>query len=246
MALNDSDPRAARPVVGVTTYRERARFGVWDTPSAVLPAEYVDTVLRAGGVPVLLPPLPADAAPAVLRGLDALLLTGGADLDPARYGRPPHPATSGVRADRDEFEFALLAAALAADLPVLAVCRGVQVLNVALGGTLDQHLPDTLGHDAHRPEPGVFGDRSVTPAAGSTLAKVLGERATVRCHHHQALAEVAAGLVVTGRAQDGTIEAVEAPGHRFVLGVQWHPEHDAGDDRLVAALVRAAGPEGAR
>lgn len=234
------------PRIGITTYLERSAFTIWDIPSAVLPREYVDAVVRSGGVPVLLPPVPPDLAPAALRGLDGLLLSGGADVDPARYGEPAHPETGGLRPDRDGFEFALLRAALAADVPVLGVCRGAQVLNAALGGTLDQHVPDTVGHDGHRPELGVFGQHIVRLDSGSAVGALLGREVKVRCHHHQALGRVADGLRVAGRAEDGTVEAVEAPGAGFVLGVQWHPEHEPGDDRLVAALVRAAGERGTR
>lgn len=237
MASNGSDPH--RPLIGVTTYLERTRFGVWDLDAALLPREYADAVVRAGGVPVLLPPVGTGFAELVAR-LDGLVLAGGADVDPARYREPAHPETTGVRPDRDGFEFALLAEALAADLPVLAVCRGMQVLNSALGGTLHQHLPERTGHDGHRPRLGVFGDVEVRLAEGSRIAGLLGTDAKVRCHHHQALAEVAPGLTVTGAAEDGTVEAVESADHRFLLAVQWHPEQDSGDDRLVSALVAEA------
>jgi putative glutamine amidotransferase len=228
-----------RPVIGITTYRERARFGLWDTDSAVLPGEYADTVARAGGIPVLLPPVAAGAAELVAR-LDGLVLAGGADVDPARYRQQAHPETTGLRPDRDDFEFALLAEALTVGLPVLAVCRGMQVLNCALGGSLVQHLPDHVGHEGHRPSLGVFGDSTVNLSPDSRAAGILGTEAKVRCHHHQAVAEVGAGLSVVGVADDGTVEAVELPGDGFVLGVQWHPEQDSGDDRLVAAMLLAA------
>lgn len=234
MASNGSSP-----LIGITSYLERARFGVWDLPAALLPREYVDSVVRSGGVPVLLPPVGTGYAELVAR-LDGLILAGGADLDPARYHQPAHPETTGIRPDRDGFEFGLLAAALSADLPVLAVCRGMQVLNSALGGTLHQHLPERTGHEGHRPEMGVFGHTEVRIEAGSRLADLLGSDVKVRCHHHQALDVVAAGLAVVGTADDGTIEAVESVVGRFVLGVQWHPEQDSGDDRLVSALVREA------
>lgn len=244
MPSNDSEATppasgSSRPVIGITTYRERSHFGIWDTDADVLPGEYADTVVRAGGVPVLLPPV-GDGAGELVARLDGLVLSGGADVDPARYRQTAHPETTGLRADRDGFEFTLLAEALAADLPVLAVCRGMQVLNAALGGTLRQHLPDELGHDGHRPALGVFGHSTVNLSAGSRVAGILGTEAKVRCHHHQAVDAVGADLSVVGVADDGTVEAVELAGRGFVLGVQWHPEQDSGDDRLVAAMLLAA------
>jgi putative glutamine amidotransferase len=230
---------ASEPLIGITTYAERTRFGIWELDAMVLPRTYPDTVVRAGGIPVLLPPVGAGFATLAGR-LDGLLLSGGADVDPARYRQPAHAETVGMRPDRDHYEFGLLAAALAADLPVLAVCRGMQVLNSALGGTLRQHVPAAVGHDGHRPEPGVFGENRVRLAAGSRTAALLGDEVKARCHHHQAVDTVAEALTVVGTAADGTIEAVESTGHRFLLGVQWHPEEDSGDDRLVAALVAAA------
>ncbi len=146
----------SRPRIGITTYLEPARWGVWDQPATLLPHAYVEVLHRAGGVPVLLPPLP-DGAADVLIGVDGLLLAGGADVDPERYGAPPQEGTDRPRRDRDGWEFGLLAVALAQRMPVLGVCRGAQVLNVAAGGTLHQHLPDVLGHDGHRPALGRFG-----------------------------------------------------------------------------------------
>jgi putative glutamine amidotransferase len=236
VASNDSE---RLPVIGVTTYVERTRFGPWDLDSAVLPKTYPDAVARAGGIPVLLPPVSAGRTELVGR-LDGLLLSGGADVDPTRYDQPAHPETVGLRPDRDDFEFDLLGAALAADLPILAVCRGMQVLNSALGGTLRQHLPDKVGHHGHRPELGVFGECRVRLHPGSRTEDILGAEVKVHCHHHQALDTTAEGLTVVGTADDGTIEAVELAGRTFVLGVQWHPEQDTGDDRLVAALITAA------
>jgi gamma-glutamyl-gamma-aminobutyrate hydrolase PuuD len=219
---------------------ERAQWGkVWDGPTALLSASYVDAVVRAGGIPVLLPPvdLPG-AATSVVDSLDALLLTGGADVDPARYDAEPDPETRGLRPDRDRWEHDLLAAALERDLPVLAICRGVQVLDVALGGTLHQHVPDVVGHEGHRPVPGTFGRTQVKVEPGSRLAGIIGDTAAVPCHHHQCLDRVAEGLVVAARAEDGIVEAVEMPGRRFVVGVQWHPE-EGDDPRLFDALVEA-------
>jgi putative glutamine amidotransferase len=242
VASNDSEHR---PVIGITTYTERTRFGCWDVAAAVLPRTYPDSVVRAGGVPVLLPPIGA-GFPELVGRLDGLLLAGGADVDPARYDQSTHLETLGLRPDRDAFEFGLLTEALAADLPILAVCRGMQVLNSALGGTLRQHLPDVVGHHGHRPEPGVFGECKVRLHTGSQAEKILGTEAKVCCHHHQALDTTANDLTVVGTADDGTIEAVELPGRTFVLGVQWHPEQDNDDDRLVAALITAARTKAAR
>jgi gamma-glutamyl-gamma-aminobutyrate hydrolase PuuD len=235
-------PGRAVPLVGVTTYSERAAWGAWDRAAALLPDTYVQSVVRAGGRPVLLPPTGdedvRDAA-AVIDALDAVVLVGGGDVDPARYGQGAHATTAGVDARRDAAELALVAAALDAGTPILAICRGMQVLNVHLGGTLCQHLPDVLGTDAHRPAAGCFADVAVHSEPGSLAAKVLGERTTVRCSHHQALDDVGAGLVVTSRAADGVVEAVELPSAQFVLGVQWHPEEEL-DLRLFQALVEAA------
>jgi gamma-glutamyl-gamma-aminobutyrate hydrolase PuuD len=227
---------SAAPVVGLTAYCERAAFGVWDVDAVLLPRNYTDMVADAGGVPVLLPPR-AEAVAAVDR-LDAVVLSGGADVGADRYGRLPHPRSGAPRPDRDETELAVLERALELGIPVLAVCRGAQLLNVALGGSLVQHLPDTVGHDGHNPRPGVFGTVVVELDAGGRVGALLGRSVQVQCHHHQAIERLADGLAVTGRAADGTIEAVELAGREFVLGVQWHPEQD--DQRLFSALVAAA------
>jgi putative glutamine amidotransferase len=233
------------PVVGLTTYREPARWGVWDQHADLLPTSYARSVELAGGIPVLLPPLPAEAAEPVLARLDALVVCGGADVDPERYAQEPHPATGTPRTDRDTWELALLAAAERNPLPVLGVCRGMQLMAVAAAGSLVQHLPDELGEGVdpgtHDPGGDGFGEVGVTVDPGSRLASLLGAGAdTVRCHHHQAVA-THPGLVVSARAEDGTVEALERPGERFWLGVQWHPEviTDAGLWRgLVEAAVR--------
>ncbi|MER5266489.1 gamma-glutamyl-gamma-aminobutyrate hydrolase family protein [Actinosynnema sp. NPDC002837] len=234
-----SNGSRARPLIGVTTYLERARFGVWDVEAAVLHRDYLDSVVRAAGNPVLLPPVGTwDADSAAF--LDGLVLAGGADVDPARYGRPRDPRTGPARPERDEVELSLARAALELDLPLLAVCRGMQVLNVALGGTLVQHV------DGHNPAPGVFEHTGVAVAPGSALAGIVGLATTVFCHHHQALDVLGDGLRVVASAPDGTVEAVELPGARFVLGVQSHPEADTEDDRLFAALVGAGRDRAAR
>lgn len=227
------------PVIGITCYVETASFTVWqDTPAALLPYAYVERVVRAGGQPVLLPPAGAPAG--LVRRLDGLILAGGGDVDPARYGAEPHEQSGYIRKFRDDAEFAVISAALDAGLPFLGVCRGLQVLNVALGGSLHQHLPDLVGHTGHCPGPGRFGHLPVTPAPGTRLAKALGEQpVTVAHYHHQAVDRLAPGLTVTAATGDGTIEAVETDASEaFTMAVQWHPE-TADDHALFEALVRA-------
>lgn len=238
MGSNDSE---RRPVVGISTYTENARWGVWDREATLLPRAYPDAVARAGGVPVLLPPTSGQAG-RVLDTLDGLVVSGGPDVDPARYGATPRAETGGLNPERDGWELELTRGALGRDLPLLAICRGAQVLNVADGGTLHQHQPEVLGHDRHRPAPGVFGTIRVRLDPGSVTGSILGPDSEVRCHHHQAFDRVGNGLRVVGRAEDGGIEAVELPGHRFAVGVQWHPEEhlEHHDVRLFAALVAAA------
>jgi gamma-glutamyl-gamma-aminobutyrate hydrolase PuuD len=237
---NGSRTDRPRPVIGITAYGEHVSYGVWDHEAVLLPRTYPDVVIAAGGVPVLLPPVP-ESAGAVDR-LDAVVLAGGPDVDPNRYGAVPHPRTGAPRPERDAGEAAVLHRALQRGIPVLGVCRGAQLLNVALGGSLVQHLPDHIGHADHNPTPGVFGTVAVTLEPSSRVGAAVGASATVLCHHHQAIDRLADGLVVTGRAADGTIEAVELDRAPFVVGVQWHPEQDATDVRLMAALVRAAAP----
>jgi putative glutamine amidotransferase len=226
-----------RPLIGISTYREQARWGAWDLPAVLLPASYPDAVAEVGGEPVLLPTGAVSAE--VVRRLDGLVLAGGADVDPARYGRGAGPHTTVLRPGRDAAELAVLQAALNRDLPLLAICRGMQLLNVALGGDLLQHLPDVPNAADHDPGPGLFARRTVHTAPGTELDRLLGPTAAVNCHHHQALDRVAPELTPSAWAEDGLVEAVEATDRRFCLGVQWHPE--AGDDpRLFEALVSAA------
>ena len=230
-------------VIGLTTYFEPATMLVWQREFAMLHATYIAATERAGGIAVLLPPQGAGAeragADAVLDRVDGLVLTGGADVDPLRYGEAPAERTSQPRVLRDEWEIALTRAALRRGIPLLAVCRGLQVLNVALGGSLHQHLPEVTGHDGHQPAPGIFGAVNVHIEPGTRTAELIGPRVRVSCHHHQALARLAPGLKVTGHADDGTVEAVEVPGQAFSVGVQWHPEESSQDVRLFAALVNA-------
>ena len=233
MASSDSDDR---PVIGLTSYLEPAKFGVWDTEAALLHRVYLDCVVAAGGIPVLLPPV-SGGHDRLLSTVDALVLTGGADVEPARYGQDPHPATY-VRPGRDAFEFGLFEAARKAGKPVLGVCRGLQVMSVALGGTLAQHLPEAAGTTGHQPAPAVFGTSTISLKDGSRAAAILGPETKGLCYHHQAIDRLGTGLTAVGWAADGTIEAAEIPGE-FTLGVQWHPEQDSADVRLFAALVDA-------
>lgn len=235
---HETADRPASPLVGLTTYREQASWGVWSEPADLLPASYADGVQRAGGVPVLLPPMDPDMAPAALDAVHGLLIAGGPDVDPAQYGAERDPATGPPRPGRDAWELALVHEALTRDLPVLAVCRGMQVLNVALGGDLRQHLPDELGTDVHCPTAGVHGRHAVLLSAGSTLHSVLGDRAEVATYHHQGVGRLGTGLVATGWTDDGVVEGIELSGQRWMLGVQWHPEAFAGEP-LFAAFVAA-------
>jgi putative glutamine amidotransferase len=226
-----------RPLIGITAYVDVARWGVWERAATLVPQAYVVAVHEAGGRALVLPPLPA-AAGETVAGLDGLVLAGGADLDPALYGVPPDPATTGVKPDRDAAEVPLLAAAVAADLPVLGICRGMQLMVAAAGGTLVQHLPDLLGTDRHRGGRGVYSRHPVDTVPGTRLARLIGPRLDVPSYHHQGIASPGT-LTVNAHADDGTVEGVEDPAARFRLGVLWHPEHDP-DRRLFAGLVDAA------
>ncbi len=234
---------AARPLIGITTYAEpEVRWGAWELPAALIPLAYVEAIERAGGRPLLVPPS-EDGIEETLDVLDGLLFSGGSDLDPDTYGQEPHRETTGVRAGRDRGELALLIAALERDLPVLAVCRGSQILNVARGGDLVQHLPDVVGDEKHKHLHkfigGVFADHDVDVVPDSRLGGLLGDRAPVKSHHHQGFGRLGDGLVPTAHAEDGTLEALEDPTKRFALGVLWHPE--AGEDAaLFTALVEQA------
>jgi putative glutamine amidotransferase len=229
-----------RPLIGLTTYREQAAWGVWDQPADLLPVMYADAVVRAGGVPVLLPPATddPDAAAATVARIDGLVVSGGADVDPSQYGEQPHDRTASWRPDRDAWELALLDSAAAANLPTLGVCRGMQVMAVAAGGTLDQHTPDLVGHEQHSPGGDVFGEISVSTDDATVVRSILGPAVTVHCHHHQSVRSHP-GYDAVAHAADGTLEAMEAEGERFCVAVQWHPEMGR-DQRLFDALVRAA------
>ena len=234
---------STRPLIGLSTYREPARWGIWDQRADLLPASYADSVAAAGGVPVLLPPVPpyAEGAQVAVARLDGLIISGGADVDPAQYAESAHPATGVPRPDRDAWELALLEAAGQRALPTLGVCRGMQVMAVQSGGTLEQHLPDVVGHAIHDPGGDSFGVVDVRVQPGSRLADVLasaGGELTVGCHHHQSVRTHPGYRRSPGR-RTARVEAIETPGERFLLGVQWHPEvaEDAG---LFRALVRAS------
>jgi putative glutamine amidotransferase len=237
--MTDSTFSSERPVIGISAYSQQARWGSWELPAVLLPRRYTDMVAAGGGQPVVLPPSPGIAG--VLARLDGLVLSGGGDIDPDRYGAARDPATDPANPARDDAELALARQALAAGLPLLAICRGLQVLNVALGGTLHQHLPALVGHDGHSPEAHGYGTHKVSVAPGSQLAGILGRtEANVPTHHHQAVDSLAGGLVATAWTDDGMVEAVEmAEPTSFMIAVQWHPE--AGDDlSLFTALAVAA------
>jgi putative glutamine amidotransferase len=233
------------PVIGLCTALERARWSVWDQEAVLLPRSYVDAVQRAGGIALLLPPDPAavEAPDRLLDLLDGLLLAGGSDMDPATYGAAPHATTVGTVPERDAFELALARRAIERDMPFLGICRGMQVMNVARGGTLNQHLPDDYGHEDHRRSLGSFdnADHDVRLEHGSLAARVADEELHgTKSHHHQGVERIGDGLEVTGWATvDDLPEAIEVPGNRFALGVQWHPEADE-TSPLIAALVEEA------
>jgi putative glutamine amidotransferase len=227
----------ARPLVGITCYVEPARWGVWDCRASVLQQAYVDAVATAGGRSLILPP--DDVDDQVLDVLDALVVTGGADIDPARYGAARHPTTDPARTDRDAGELLLVRGALARDLPLLGICRGAQMMAIAAGGTLIQDLPELLGHSGHRETLGTYSSHNARLAPGSRLVEVLGgSDVKVNAHHHQAVSDPGS-LTACAWADDGTIEAVEDASLRFALGVQWHPEF-LEDQRLFTALVASA------
>jgi putative glutamine amidotransferase len=241
MADPERAAAGARPVVGLSTYREHASWGVWETRADLLHAQYADAVVAAGGIPVLLPPAAGsdDVAHTVVSRIDALIISGGADVDPGRYGAEPHRRTTGWREDRDAWELALLRAADEAGLPTLGVCRGMQLMAVSAGGSLHQHTPDLVGHEEHGPGGDEFGRTTVQTAEGSRLRAVLGPSAQVGCHHHHSV-DLHPGFDAAAWAADGSLEAIERPGARWCLAVQWHPEVGT-DHTLLAALVAAAG-----
>jgi putative glutamine amidotransferase len=235
----------SRPVIGICTALEQARWSVWDEEAVLLPRSYVLAVQRAGALALMLPPdAEAEQDPSQVLGLiDGLMLAGGADIDPASYGQPAHEKTTGTVPERDAFEIALTRAAIERDMPVLGICRGMQLINVALGGTLLQHLPERFGHHEHRRVVGSFdgADHDVDVREGTLAMRVVGEQShATKSHHHQGVDRLGEGLEVSGvSALDGLPEAIELVGARFVLGVQWHPEVDE-TSAVIAALVAAA------
>jgi putative glutamine amidotransferase len=232
-----------RPVIGICTAIETARWAAWELLANVSPRSYTLAVQRAGGVALLLPPddVVAENPDELLDLVDALILAGGSDIDPGSYGARPHPATHGTRPERDRFEIALGTRALERDMPLLGICRGMQMLNVIQGGTLQQHIPDVIANDDHRHTPGAFSDHDVLLEPGSLAARVVGgERTSVRSGHHQGVDELGEGLAVSGRADgDGLVEAIELPDKDFAVGVLWHPEEDE-RSRVVGAIVEEA------
>ncbi len=233
------------PTIGICAAVEPARWSHWDAVAALAPRAYVDAVQLAGGLALIVPPddQVAEHPEELLAKLGGLILIGGADVDPGTYGAAPDPHTGETRPERDRFELALAYGAMERGLPLLGICRGGQMVNVACGGTLHQHLPDVVGDDHHLPTPGSFAEHEVELEPGSLAARAAGaERITVKSHHHQAVDEVGEGLVATGHAlPDAIVEAVEHPEHDFTLGVLWHPEADE-RSKVIAALVRAAKP----
>jgi len=228
-----------RPVIGITSYAQEASWGVWKLPAVLIPLAYVDSIERAGGRAVVIPPAEDDIE-VTLDALDGIVFSGGADVDPVHYGADPHPETDTPQTRRDAGEMALLRAALERDLPTLAICRGFQLLNVARGGDLIQHLPEQIGNDVHKQVPGEFAVHPVEVKEGSVLEAIVGSTpGEVTSHHHQALGRVGDGLVESAWAADGTLEGVEDPSSRFLVGVQWHPEASE-DAALFEALVEQA------
>jgi len=233
-----------KPLIGITSYAEQIQWGVWNEQAALIPLSYVRAVEHAGGRPLIVPPS-EDALEETLGVLDGLILSGGGDVDPGLYGADAHAETDAPRRERDRAELRLLQEALQRDMPVLAVCRGSQLLNVARGGDLVQHLPDELGHERHKHEPGQFSEHSVRLDPGSRVGTLLGEHAPVKSHHHQGYGRLGDGLHEAAWADDGTVEALEDPDKRFAVGVLWHPE-EGEDFALFRALVDEAREFGER
>ena len=228
--------------IGVSTYLEPVAMGLWNRPASMLPRVYSDSLIAAGAAVVTLPPQPpnADAVARVLNSVDGVILTGGKDVDAALYSQQPHPENDAPRPDRDAWEIALVRAAIERDLPVFGICRGMQILNVALGGTLIQHLPDVIGSNRYSYGDATFADNPVITVPGTRVAGILGEALTVKSYHHQALDRVAEGLTISAYGDDGIVQAVDIDGMTFGLAVQWHPEESPNDLRLFEALVAAA------
>lgn len=250
MVSSDSEPvpvGETAPLIGVTTYLERAQQGVWDVRAAFLPEQYLTGVTESGGIALLLPPQDPDAADAAIAGLDGLVLSGGADVAPELYGEDRHPLTDPARTDRDAWELALFRAAERRTIPVLAICRGLQLVNVARGGTLQQHLPESLGTERYRVGGGVFAENEVSVPEGTAFADIIGESGLrVHSYHHQGIDRLGEGLVPAAHSDDGLVQAFVDTAEGHVVGVQWHPEENAEDRRLFADLVAQARAHAAR
>ncbi|WP_427131774.1 gamma-glutamyl-gamma-aminobutyrate hydrolase family protein [Pseudarthrobacter sp. S9] len=235
MASNDSE--TYRPRIALTSYFQEASWGVWNTTAAILPGTYVQAVVAAGGTPILLPPVGTDES--VLDLVDGLIVVGGPDVDPSLYGATPHPKTK-AQPLRDSHDTVLTRAALHRGLPLFAICRGAQILNVALSGSLIQHIPDVNPDANYQPAPGVYGEAAFSTTPGSLIQGLLGDSATAPCYHHQAIDAVPASLRCTARSHDGTVQALESTDVGWVLGVQFHPEQNPDDLRLFRGFVEAA------
>ena len=228
-----------RPLIGITSYAQPARWGAWELPAALVPLFYVESVERGGGRALVVPPS-TDAVDETLDVLDGVVFSGGIDIDPSNYGAERHAETDPAQAHRDAGELALLSRALERDVPTLAICRGFQLLNVVRGGDLVQHLPESVGHEGHREELGRFSEHPVEVKDGTRLSSILGpQHDGVQSSHHQGVGRVGAGLVETAWAEDGTLEGLEDPDRRFAVAVLWHPEMED-DKRLFSALVEEA------
>ncbi|MDR6986657.1 putative glutamine amidotransferase [Paenarthrobacter nitroguajacolicus] len=239
MASNDSETHGPtyRPRIALTSYLQEASWGVWNTTAAILPSTYVEAVVSAGGTPILLPPRGTD--PSILDVVDGLIVVGGPDVDPSLYGQAPHPTTR-PQPLRDSHDSVLLHAALERELPLFAICRGAQLLNVVLGGTLIQHIPDVNPDARCQPAPGVYGEAAFSTTPGSLINDLLGDTAESPCYHHQAMDSVPQTLRVTARSADGMVQALETTEGGWVLGVQFHPEQNPDDLRLFRGFVEAA------
>jgi putative glutamine amidotransferase len=230
--------KPSRPLIGITSYAEEVQMGVWTENAAVVPLAYVRAVEHAGGRPLVVPPT-EEGVEETLDALHGVIFSGGGDLDPELYDAEPHGETDDPKPRRDQAEMRMLEAALARDMPVLAICRGSQLLNVARGGDLVQHLPEAVGHERHRHEPGAYSDHDVQVAGNSRLGGLLGEHAPVKSHHHQGMGRIGEGLREVAWADDGVVEGLEDPSKRFALGVLWHPE-EGEDFELFKGLVEEA------
>jgi putative glutamine amidotransferase len=227
-----------RPVIGICAAIETAQWAAWEVVVNLSPRTYSLAVQRAGGIALILPPddVVAESPDTLLDLIDGLVLAGGSDIDPGSYGAQPHPETRGTWPERDRFEIALGTRALERDMPVLGICRGMEMINVIQGGTLKQHL----GLELHRHTPGVFTDHRVRLEPGSLAERVVGaEHTEVKSAHHQGVDEIGEGVVVSGHADDGVVEALELPDKSFAVGVLWHPEEDE-RSRVIGALVSEA------